>query len=257
MSFVALLLALIPPTLPAPRVEEPRPEITRLVTDLDAAVKKDGKEDEQALAIVGRLAGMYEKCSPVERELVVKQVGRALRDPRPRPDKKSFEDKLAMSAALALGSMGDAGAKELAPALALKHFRVDGPLLEETTAQLGRTRSKAAIEPLIEMAGIRSVYCVRGAARGAAHWGEADAATRKKLFEALLKPMQSMADEARSGTAGSGGAGIAAKDVFEGARDATYAALAALSGNTEVRDIDAWQAWWNNNKSKSWEPKKP
>lgn len=254
MSIAALLLALIPATLPAAPIEEPRPEITRLVADLDAAVKKDGKEDEQALAIVGRLGGMYEKCSSVERELIVKQVGRALRDPRQRPDKKSFEDKLAMSAALALGSMGDAGAKELAPALALKHFRIDGPLLEETTAQLGRTRSKTAIEPLLEMAGIRSVYCVRGAARGAASWGEADAATRRKLFEALLKPMQSLADEARSGPAG--GAGPGAKEIFEGARDATYAALAVLSGNAETRDIDAWQAWWNNNKNKSWEPKK-
>ncbi len=237
----------------APRVQEPRPEVTRLVNDLDAAVKKDGKQDEQALAMVTQLAGMYEKCAPVERELIVKQIGRALRDPRPRPDKKTFEDRLAMASAQALGSMGDAGAKELAPALPLKHFRIDGALLEETTAQLGRTRAKIALEPLLEMVGVRSVYCVRGAARGAVHWGEADGATRKKLFEALLKPMQSLADEARSDSSGAGGV---AKEIFEGARDSVYEALGVLSGGAEVRDIDAWLAWWNNNKNKSWDPKK-
>lgn len=253
MSLLAVLLALVPSLSPAPRGEEPRPEVTRLVIDLDAAVKKDGKEDGPALAMVERLAGMYEKCVPVERELVVKQIGRALRDPRKRPDKKSFENRLAIASAQALGSMGDAGAKELAPALELKHFRIDGMLLEETTAQLGRTRAKIAIEPLLEMAGVRSVHCVRGAARGAVHWGEADGATRKKLFEGLLKPMQSMADEARSGGSG---AGYSVKEIFEGARDDVYEALGVLSGGADARDIDAWLAWWNNNKNKSWDPKK-
>jgi len=253
MSFLALLLALVPSMSPDARVEEPRPEVSRLVTGLDAAVKRDGKEDEQALAIVGRLADMYEKCLPVERELIVKQIGRALRDPRQRPDKKSFEHRLAMASAQALGSMGDAGAKELAPALALEQFRVDGALIEETIAQLGRTRAKLATEHLLEMAGFRSVHFVRGAARGALHWGEADGATRKKIFEALLKPMQAMADEARSDGSE---AGYSAKQTFEGARDSVYEAFGVLSGGAEVRDIDAWLAWWNNNKNKSWDRKK-
>ncbi|MCY2959301.1 MAG: hypothetical protein NTY35_03970 [Planctomycetota bacterium] len=256
MPFVAMLLALVPSFSAGGPIEDPRPEITHLVTDLDAAVEKNGKGDTQAIEIVGRLAGMYEKCTPAERELVVKQVGRALRDPRPRPDKKSFEDRLAMASAQALGSMGDAGAKELAPALALKHFRIDGPLTEETIAQLGRTRAKQAIDPLLEMAGTRSLYCVRGAARGAAYWGEADGATRKKLFEGLLKPMQSMADEVRSSSVAVGGPVIVAKEIFEGAREAAYAAYSELSGVSEARDIDAWLAWWNNNKTKSWDKKK-
>lgn len=248
---LAALLAFAPSAVPA--AQAPRPEIAKALADLDAAVDKHGKEDAKAIESVRLLAALYEKCGPEDKADVVAQVGRALRYPRPRPDKKSHEDKLATAAAQALGSMGDAGAKELAPALELKHFRVNGPLTEETTAQLGRTRSKIAVEPLLEMAGTRSVYCVRGAARGMAHWAEGDGATRKKLFEALLKPMQSMADEARAGAAG-GAAGLA-KDVFEGARDASYEALAVLSGASEPRDIDAWTKWWNGNKQKRWDAK--
>ena len=60
-----------------------------------------------------------------------------------------------------------------------------------------------------------------------------------------------MADEARSGDGG-----FLAKEIFEGARDSVYEALGVLSGGTEARDIDAWLAWWNNNKNKSWDPKK-
>ena len=250
MLLVALL-ALVP-SVSVLGDPEPRPEIVKLVADLEAAIEKHGKEDGKAIEKVALAGNAYEKCTPKERELIVKQVGRALRDPRARPDKKSYEHRLAIASAKALGSMGDAGAKELAPALALKHVRIDGELTEETTAELGRTRAKAALEPMREMAGTRSVHCIRGAARGAAHWGEADGATRKKLFEGLLKPMQSLADEARSGT---GGGDWLAKDIFEGARDSTYAAFEALSGIADPIDIDGWRSWWNNNKNKSWDKK--
>jgi hypothetical protein len=252
MSILALVVIALAPSLSfVGRAEEPRPEITRLVADLDVAVKKDGKEDAKAIEIVDRLASMHEKCTPEEREAIAKQVGRALRDPRRRPDKKTHESRLATASARALGSMGDAGAKELVPALALKHFEDNGPLLEDTLAELGRTRSKAAIAPMLELAGDRELHCRRGTARGFAHWGEADGATRKKLFEALFKPMQSLADEARSAGPGT----EVAKDIFEGARDVTYDALAALSRDTGTRDIDGWLAWWNDHKNKSWDAK--
>lgn len=251
-ALTAPLVLASPSTLPT-AAQKPAPEIAKALADLDVAVDAHGKADAKAIETVRLLAALYEKCGPEDKADIAPQIGRALRDPRPRPDKKSYEDKLAMAAAQALGGMGDAGAKELAPALALKHFRINGPLTEETIAALGRTRSKIAVESLLEMAGLRSEFCVRGAARGMASFGDADGSTRKKLFEALLKPMQSLADEARDAT---GPAGGLAKAVFEGARDATYAALATLSGTTEPRDIDAWTKWWNDNKQKRWEAKK-
>lgn len=255
MFLTALVLALAPSRAVTPVIQEPRPEIAKLLADLDAAVDKHGKEDAKAIESVRLLSALYEKCGPKDRADLVPQIGRALRDPRPRPDKKSHEDKLAIAAARALGGMGDAGAKELAPALELKHFRINGPLIEETIAELGRTHAKAAVEPMLEMAGFRSAWCVRGAARGMVHWADADGATRKKLFEGLLKPMKSMADEARSDASGAGGM---AKDTFEGARDASYAALEALSGTSEPVDIDVWLKWWNNHKNERWDaPKKP
>jgi hypothetical protein len=145
-----------------------RPEITRLVTDLDAFVKKAGKEDARAIECVTQLGALYEKCNEKERTAIVKEVGRALRDPRRRPDKQSRECRLALASSAAHGSMGDAGAKELVPALDLKHFEINGPLIEEAIAAPGRTRAKAAVEPLLEMAGKRSLSCVRGASRRAA-----------------------------------------------------------------------------------------
>jgi hypothetical protein len=229
-----------------------RAEVTRIVTQLDEAVKRDGKEDTRAIEYVELLTAMYTRCAPDEREVIAQQIGRALRDPRKPQGKKGPECRLALASAAALGSMGEFGAKELLPALGLRHFEKNEPLLEETIAELGRTQAKEAIQPLMDMARVCSVYCVRGAARGMAHFAGADGATRKKLFEGLMKPMMSLADEVRSTN---GPVGYPAKDTFEGARDATYTTLSALSKHTEPLDIDGWQKWWNNDKNARWDEK--
>lgn len=248
-AFLRLLLAIVFVVSPAGRAEV-RPEVTRIVTQLDEAVKQDGKEDARAIEYVQLLTAMYVRCSPDEREVIAARIGRALRDPRKPPDKKGPECRLALAAAAALGSMGDFGARELASALSLRHFEKHGPLLEETIAALGRTQSKDAIQPLLDMARVRDVYRVRGAARGLVHFAEADGATRKKLFEGLMKPMKSFADEMRSID---GPVGYPAKDTFEGARDATYTALTALTKYEGDLDIDGWAIWWDANKDANWD----
>lgn len=247
----SLLLAIVFAVSTAARAEV-RPEVTRIVTQLDEAVKQDGKEDARAIEYVQLLTAMYPRCATDERKAIAQQIGRALRDPRKPPDKKGPECRLALASAAALGSMGEFGAQELLPALGLRHFEKHGPLLEETIAELGRTQSKDAIKPLMDMARVCSVYCVRGAARGMVHFADADGATRKKLFEGLLKPMVGWADEVRSTD---GPVSYAAKDTFEGSRDASYTALAVLSKHVQPLDIDGWQKWWNNNKNARWSEK--
>lgn len=255
MQLLALLLVLVAALA---RFEEPtapqdaRPDIAALLKQFDALLDTHGKEDERASEVVGTLATEFAKCGPRDQSAIAKAAGRALRDPRPRPERKLHEDRLAMAAAKALGHMGDAGAKELVPALELKQFRVNGPLLEVTTEELGRTRAKIAIGPLLDMANTRSVHCMRGAANGIAHFAESDGATRKKLFEGLMKAMVSLSDEAEATDTPSA---YVAKEIFEGARDATYATLKGLTDASEP-DIDAWRKWWNKNKNSSWERKK-
>lgn len=254
MNVLALLLALgawlLQAAPEAPR--DSRADIAALLKQFDALLDTHGKEDERAAEVTRTLADEFEKCGPRDQSAIAKATGRALRDPRPRPERKLHEDRLAMAAAKALGHMGDLGAKELVPALELKQFRTNDGLLEVTIEELGRTRAKIAIEPLLDMAATRRVACVRGAANGIAHFAEADGSTRKKLFEGLMRSMSSLSDEA---TATDTPTALVAKEIFEGARDATYSTLKGLTDAT-VPDIDAWRTWWNKHKHASWERKK-
>lgn len=228
--------------------QDDRPEIAARCKELDEALDTHGKEDARAIELVTKLGTEAAALGPKDKDRIAKLLGRALVDPRKQPEKGKFEDRLARAAAKTLGSLGEQGARELAAGVDAKTVQKNGPLVEEVLAELGRTQAKKAVEVLADNAGVRSVFCVRGAARGMAFFAESDQPTRKKLFEALFKPMMSMADEARGeGTT----AAYLAKDVFEGARDASYVAFETLAKHEEP-DIDAWQRWWNKNKAADW-----
>jgi hypothetical protein len=228
--------------------QDDRPEIAARCKELDEALDGHGKHDPHAMELVAKLAGDFATSGPKDKDRIAKLVGRAVGDPRKQPEKGKFDDRLARVAVKALGDMQDLGARELIDALPSKPVQKNGGLLEELLFELGRTQSKRAVDVLVENAEIRSIACLRGASRGLVHFGDADLATRKKIFEGLFKPMASLADEARSD---GGAGGYSAKELFEGARDAAYAVLETVAKHEEP-DIDAWQRWWNKNKAADW-----
>lgn len=227
------------------------PAIAARIDKLEAHVARKGKEDTEAIARVDELAHDFAAAGPKDRTAIVAAVADAVRSPRRRPDKQTFDDRLAKHGADALGDFGEPGWKGLADLLEDRELRKNLPLLEVLLEASGRTRAKKALPVLIDYVTRRDVPAIRGAARGLAHFADAEGALRKQGFEAAFKTLIYIHDELANEAVNA----PSREQYWHDVGEPLVATLAALSKHEEAK-VDGWQRWWNDNKNKDWDAAK-
>ena len=237
-----------------------REEVATLIVRLgELAEKRDGQAIE-ALAVIARLSEQFQKSGPGDKREIGRALARLFDTRKPAQKKDQPGDPLQLAAAEALGGMGPQSVPALIAAIGQKKLRDDLELQRQLMLALGRTCDKKGIEPLLDNLHNKDDVLIAAAGEALGSYERADQATRKRVFEEVLKTLvavKSSVDHAEheQGTAETpqpSPQGAAFADRYETIRAPLLGALARLSKHQET-EPEAWQRWWNKNKKADWD----
>lgn len=231
---------------PAP-VPDKRPEVASLLEKLDGHIKKEGKEDTEAVAVIDEVNQEFPKSGPKDKTAIVNALSKCFEVRRQVPEGEAPNNKLFMGAAVALGQMGPESTKTLEKWINHKNLRKDLAVRHRLIVSLGKTHDKDAVKPLIGYLDLPEAPLVGAAAEGLTEFDGADLETRKTAFEAMLKNLMSA-----KGTKDSNINDTVARERYDIIAAPLITGLGKLSKHDE-RDPDKWQTWWNKNKKADWD----
>ena len=224
-----------------------RAEVAALRDRLADHLKRKGKEDEEAIAVIDRLAQEFPLSGRKDRASIVKALDRCFRAKRPKEIEPGVpDDRLYVAAAIALGGMGPASVKPLIGLLGHKDHKRNLRLQGRIASSLGKTRDPKGVKPLLGLLTHKDRELQVAGAEALANYAGADAKTRKEIFKALLDTM--MAQKAKKDVDTTD---VEAWERWNAISGAIIASLQRLSDHDE-REPDAWQRWWNKNKRADW-----
>jgi hypothetical protein len=234
------------------KIDEPlpdkRPDIAEMIAKLDADVAKNTPTgDNDAVADIDKLYQEFPKCGPKDRASVVKALSKCFEAKRKEAEEGVPNNKMHIAAARALGDMGPESTKPLVGWVGHKNFRKDLVLQRYLLLSLGKTRDKDGLKTLVVNLENKDASIVSAAAEAMGDFAESDQATRKEVFDALLKPLMSAKSQADVVSTDQ-----IAKDRFDIIKAAIITSLGKLAKHTE-QDPDEWQRWWNKNKRADWD----
>ncbi len=245
------------PVSPASTVQDPapapntnpdkRPEIEEMLDKLDKHMRKEGKEDTEAVAVIDQLFQEFPKCGPKDRAAVVKELSKCFEQRRLVPDGQPPNNKLNIAAAAALGLMGPESVPVLAGWIGHKNLEKDLTLQYQLIKALGKTKDKRALKTLKLTLEKPQNSLVGAAAEALGEFEGADQETRKEVFEMLLKVLMST-----KGQRDSDANNVAIRDRYDVIAAPIITSLGHVSKHDE-RDPEKWQTWWNKNKKNDWD----
>jgi hypothetical protein len=252
---LACLCAWFVPLVPAARTvrqdptSDKRPEIAALTTKLESLIaKKKGEGDMDAIGVIDQLNQEFPKSGPKDKAQIVKSIGKCFEQRRLEPDEeKTPNNKLNMAAAAALGQMGPESTKTLVAWIGQKDLRKDLAVQQRLIKSLGRTHDKDGIKTLTSKLEDKDSPIVSSAAEALGDFSSADLATRKSIFESLLKTLMSA-----KGAKDQNINDLVARDRYDVIAAPLVTSLGKLAKHDE-RDPDKWQTWWNKNRTADWD----
>lgn len=231
---------------PAPNPDK-RPEIEKLLDKFDGHIKKEGKEDAEAVAVIDTLLQEFPKSGPKDRAAIVKQLSKSFDQRRRVPEGQAPNNKLYLASAVALGQMGPESVEVLSTWIDNKLHQKDLALQYRLIKSLGQTKDKRGIKQLKGLLENKENALISAAAEALGEFDAADLETRKDVFESLLKILMSA-----KGAKDQNAQDNAARDKYDVIGAPIITALGKLSKHDE-RDPDKWQTWWNKNKKNDWD----
>jgi hypothetical protein len=260
-SFVAATLALLSALCVPPgsaRGEtghgETSPVVSELVDDLQQELSRKEIDETHAKELVERLAAEFAVSGTKDRAPIVRVLERALAaKEQGKPDVE-----LVCHSARALAGMAPESLPVLAHALENKALLKEKEIGRTLVLALGKTRDKAAQKPLLGLLDSSDDGLVAAAGEALGEYEGAALATRKQLFEEVLKALMQAKDQMEAQSQSS----LEPNSPHDDAAQKKYDAIQAALGTTlqrlsrqEPRSADLWQRWWNKNKRANWDDK--
>jgi len=247
-----LLLAPLLCAAPAPAAHQDdppddRPEVEAMLDELAEFLSKSSRADpreRKAVSVIGRLAGEWKRSGEDDREDIVRGLDRVFLAKRRANKDGSQETGIYVAAAKALGGAEDEGAKKLVRWVGNRRHKDDVDLQRELVLALGQTRSDKAIDTLEDLLDEDVPEVLGAAAKAIGEMSGKDQKVRKRLFESLLKTMESAQENAR-------GQDSTAQALWGALNGSGSSTLAKLSGTRQNGTV-AWRRWWNKNKRANW-----
>lgn len=232
---------------PAP-VPDKRPEIDKMLEEFKGHIDKKGVEDRDAIEVIDHLLPEYKNSGPKDKASIVKELAKVFDLRRPEEKEGVPNTGLFIAAATALGEMGPESTKALVAAIDNKNLRKMTPVRHRLIISLGKTHDvKEAIEPLSDLLNDKDPALVNAAGEALGEFAFADLATRKKVFESLLKILTAAHDNTQANINDT-----IARERYDTIAPAIITSLGKLSKHDE-HDPDKWRDWWNKNKAKNWD----
>jgi hypothetical protein len=232
-----------------PIVDE-RPEVKALIDELGTHLKAKGEKDPEAIGVLDKLLQEFPSCGPKDRATVVKTFADCFDVKRPKELEEGVpDDRLYVAAATAMGSMGPESVKPLTALIGDKAHRKNERLQVALTHSLGKTKNPEAVKTLMGLLKHKDAPMQAAGAEALANFADAPEATRKLVFEDLLRTM--MDQKTRTDTNPTDQEALERWNIISGPILETLQKLTGLG----TSDPDEWQRWWNDNKKKSWEAK--
>jgi hypothetical protein len=233
---------------PAPNTNpDKRPELEEMLDKLEKHMRKEGKEDTEAVALIDLLFQEFPKSGPKDRAAIVKTLSKSFEQRRLVPDGQPPNNKLNVASAAALGYMGPESVDVLTQWIDHKNLRKDLALQYQLIKALGKTKDKRGIKTLKLMLEHKENSLGGAAAEALGEFEGADQATRKEVFEMLLKVLMSTKGQ-RDADANN----VAIRDRYDVIAAPIITSLGHLAKHDE-RDPEKWQNWWNKNKKNDWD----
>jgi hypothetical protein len=233
---------------PAPNANpDKRPEVEKLLDKLDGHMKKEGKEDSEAVAVIDTILQEFPKSGPKDRLAIVKQLSKAFEQRRRVPEGQPPNNKLFLASAVALGQMGPESVDVLTTWIDNKLHQKDLALQHRLILSLGKTKDKRGLKPLKNMLENKENALISASAEALGEFESADLDTRKDVFEALLKTLMSS-----KGAKDQDANNTTARDKYDVIAAPIITSLGKLAKHEE-REPEKWQTWWNKNKKADWD----
>jgi hypothetical protein len=225
-----------------------RPEVGTLLDKLKGHASKAGKEDRDAVAVIDQLNQEFKKSGPKDKQAIVKGIAKCFEEKRLEPKEgQPADNQLNIAAAAALGQMGPESTDSLINWIGHKDLRKDIVVQHRLILSLGQTKDKKGIKTLGLTLENKTPSVVAAAAEALGEFKDSDLATRKDIFENLLKILMS-SKNAKDGNIND----TIARERYDIVAAPIITSLGKLSKHDE-RDPDKWQTWWNKNKKGDWD----
>jgi hypothetical protein len=243
LSFLSFRPAQDPAATP-----DKRPEVGTLLDKLKGHAGKGGKEDRDAVAVIDQLNQEFKKSGPKDRQAIVTGIAKCFEERRLEPKEgQPADNQLNVAAAQVLGEMGPESTDSLIKWIGHKDLRKDVVVQHRLILSLGKTKDKKGIKTLGLTLENKTPSVVAAAAEALGEFKDSDLATRKDVFENLLKILMS-AKNAKDGNIND----TIARERYDIIAAPIITSLGKLSKHDE-RDPDKWQTWWNKNKKGDWD----
>jgi len=231
-----------------PATPDKRPEVGTLLDKLKGHASKGGKEDRDAVAVIDQLNQEFKKSGPKDRQAIVTGIAKCFEEKRLEPKEgQPADNQLNVAAAAVLGEMGPESTDALIKWIGHKDLRKDIVVQHKLILSLGKTKDKKGIKTLGLTLENKTPSVVGAAAEALGEFKDSDLATRKDIFENLLKILMS-AKNAKDGNIND----TIARERYDIVAAPIITSLGKLSKHDE-RDPDKWQTWWNKNKKENWD----
>jgi len=259
MSLPALLLSVALLPGPAPHVSvlqegqkaaDERPEVKALLDEIDPLLKAKGEKDKEAIEVLDKLVQEFPNSGPKDRAAIVKVCSDCFDLKRTKELEEGVpDDRLYRAAAVSMGLMGPESVKPLMALIGDKSHRKNQGLQIALTQALGKTKSPDAVKTLMGLLKHKDAPMQAAGAEALAYYSDAPDATRKLIFEELLRTM--MDQKTKKDTNVTDQEAQERWNIISGPIIETLQKLTGLGQS----DPDEWQRWWNDNKKKNWEAK--
>jgi len=241
------------PVEPAPYVQDDpkdlpdkRPEVKELVSTLKDHVKKRGKEDAEAIAVLAKLETEFGRSGLKDRASIAKEVGNVLKEKR-KEIEGVLDNKLFLAAASALGSMGPESAKVLQGWIGHKNHKKDIDLQERLILALGATKDGKVVKELLDLLSHHEARIQGAAGTALGNYAHADQKVRKEIFKEVLQALTGVYNQSQGDSQD-----IIARERYDVIAAPMKTTLQVLSRHDEL-DPPAWRRWWNKNKKEDWD----
>ena len=240
-----------PAEKPAPKKDNP--EVPALLKSLDEITKGKAEKDSEGKPILDKLGGLYESLPPAQQKLVLKGIEGCFRAKR-QPE----EVELYMATGEALSRLAKPGGEALSRVIDDKRFKNKkewSAFRSQMVRLLGRPADKAFLETLLDIAtkdNDNQARAMAGEALG--EYAKFEQATRKEITEKLVKGLEEVHAKANANLDPND---LQRKEFVDREaiiQDAWTKTLARMTGQ-EIKEVQAWTKWWNDNKGENWDKK--
>ena len=245
---------LAPPLTPPPShaqddpkdLPDKRPEVKALIGELKEHVKKRGKEDDQAIEVIGKLAHEFPASGPKDRGTIVKELGNVFKVTRKEVD-GVIDNRLFLETAAALGSMGPESSRVLQSWIGHKTHKKDIDLQVALIRALGKTKDEKAVKFLLDLLSHHEPRIQGAAGSALGNYAHLDQKRRKEIFEEVMQTLTGVYNQMEGNAQD-----IIARERYDVIAAPMTTTLQVLSGHDE-RKPPEWRRWWNKNKKADWD----